>query len=68
MFRAFAPIIRSTRLRLAAYGILSYLPLGGGVKRRRASRVCGADVTTRVETPINHILLYQVGIIQSFSW
>jgi hypothetical protein len=45
MFRAFAPIIRSTRLRLAAYGILSYLQTGGGVNSRRVGRVCGADVT-----------------------
>jgi hypothetical protein len=49
MFRAFAPIIRSTRPRLAANGILSYLQMGGGVKSRRVGRVCGADAS------INHI-------------
>jgi hypothetical protein len=44
MFRAFAPIIRSTRPRLAAYGTLKLLYMGGGVKSRRVGRVCGADV------------------------
>jgi hypothetical protein len=43
MFRAFTPIIRITRFRLAAYGILSYLQLGGGGKSSSASRLCGAD-------------------------
>jgi hypothetical protein len=42
MFRAFAPIIGSTRLRLAEYSILSYLRLGGGVESRCTSRVYGA--------------------------
>jgi hypothetical protein len=43
MFWAFAPTIRSTRPRLAAKGILSYLQMGGGVKSRRVGRVCGAS-------------------------
>jgi hypothetical protein len=46
----FAPIIRSTRPRLAANGILCYLQMGGGVKSRRVGRVCGADVTARAVT------------------
>jgi hypothetical protein len=52
MFRAFAPIIRSTRPRLAAKGILSYLQMGGGggVKSRRVGRVCGAVRTAHTHT------------------
>jgi hypothetical protein len=46
MFRAFTPIIRSTRPRLEAYVILSYLQMGGGVKGRRVGRVCGAAAPT----------------------
>jgi hypothetical protein len=48
MFRAFAPIIRSTRPRLAANGILSYLQKGVGVKSRHIGNVCDAVVVVVV--------------------
>jgi hypothetical protein len=68
MFRAFAPIIRSTKLRLAAYGILSYLQLGGGVKSRRVSRVCGADAPhTRFARrhQVQYIVILRIPVLTS---
>jgi hypothetical protein len=48
MFRAYAPIIRSDNFRQAAYGILSCLPLRGGVRSDGVRRVYTEGVTARL--------------------
>jgi hypothetical protein len=68
MFRAFALIIRSTRPRLAAYCIQSYLQMGGGVKSRHLGRVYRAPHRTHRPDPafklsinlydVNHCCVY----------
>jgi hypothetical protein len=51
MFRAYAPIVRSEKFRQAAYGILSCLPLRGGVRSGGVRRVYAEGVTARAVTP-----------------